>query len=469
MPDEMIRRIEKNEEIYLVDPGECPELVDTYGDDFNEKYNERIRQAEAGAIKQFKKLKGRDFFVRYLFKLAKTGHPWLTFKDEHNRHNPCKAYGVINSSNLCTEISIPNSSRSTAVCTLASVNLSKHLNKDRTDFDWKKMDETIQIMVRALDNVLDRNFYPSETARKNTMDLRPLGIGIMGLAEAFVSLGIAYDSEEAVLLSGRIGEFMKKTAYAASEKLAAEKAPFAHYTEMQKQGVPYPYKARRNAVLLAIAPTATISIIAGTTSSIDSYFSNVYSRDTLSGKFIVINRQLIRALEEKGMWNEEMADIIKMQNGSVQHIPQLEGKIDLSLYKTAFEIHPDRQIEIASALQASIDQAVSKSLYIDEQLRDSMPEIYIKAWKSRLKSTYYCFIDKVNKGEKYTSTVNKRGNRRGFGGTDSTAGKQNEDLNEIEKQAREKYGDDMVDEIKKGKNDSCPTDPLLAKICPSCE
>nr|WP_319569478.1 ribonucleoside-diphosphate reductase subunit alpha [uncultured Draconibacterium sp.] len=477
MPDEMMRRIEKDDPIYLFDPGECPELVDAIGNDFAAKYKTRILQAETGELKLFKKLQGRDFFKKYLFKLAKTGHPWLTFKDAHNRHNPCPNYSVINSSNLCTEIAIPNKPDSTAVCTLASINLSKHINNDYTDFNWKQLEETIRIIVKALDNVLDKNFYPTEASRKNTMDLRPLGIGIMGFAEALVQLKVAYDSTKAVEIAQKLGQFFKEKAYNASEKLAAEKGAFAHYDEMKKAGVPYNYSARRNAVLLAIAPTATISIISGTTSSIDSYFSNLYSRDTLSGKYIVINKRLIQDLESKGLWNEDIADAIKRNNGSVQHIEALQGKIDIDLYKTTYEVHPKRQIDIAAAFQESVDQAVSKSIYIDEQLRAEMEDIYLYAWKKELKSTYYCFIDKVIKGEKYTSEVNKRGARKGFGRSKPQAVHSNGSakiesemqLNEVELKAREKFGDQVVDEVMNSNGNSCPTDPMLAKLCPSCE
>ncbi|NGP88217.1 ribonucleoside-diphosphate reductase subunit alpha [Fodinibius halophilus] len=477
MPDEMMRRIREGEPIYLFDPGECPELVDAVGDDFKKKYEKRIEQAEAGELKQYDKRDSKNFFKKYLFKLAKTGHPWLIFKDEHNRHNPCPQYSVINSSNLCTEISIPNRPDSTAVCTLASVNLSKHVKDDHSDIDWNKLEDTLETMTRGLDNILDKNFYPSEEARKNTMDLRPLGIGLMGFAEALVDLEIPYDSEEAVLLARKLGSFMREITYRTSQELAEERGAFAHYEEVKEEGNAYDYKPRRNAVLLAIAPTASISIISGTTSSIDSYFSNLYSRDTLSGKNIVINRQLIEDLEEKGQWSDDMAQKIKANNGSVQHIPELDGVIDKDLYKTAYEIHPNRQIDIAAAFQESIDQSVSKSLYIDERYRDDMEEIYLYAWEKKLKSTYYCFIDKVVKGEKYTEEVNKRGSRKGFGAAGASNGStpkkkgdlENMDTNELEAKAREKFGDEAVEEALNADADSCPTDPMLRKICPSCE
>ncbi|GAB6073155.1 hypothetical protein JCM14244_15320 [Venenivibrio stagnispumantis] len=463
MPDEIMRRIKEGEPFYLFDPAECPELITSYGENFKIKYEECIKKAENGELKLWKKVEdSQGWFNRYLFKLAKTGHPWLIFKDRHNEANPVPKYGVINSSNLCSEISLPNSPERTAVCTLASVNLTKHINENKTDIDWEKLKETLEIMVVALDNILDKNFYPSEESRLHTMELRPLGIGLMGFAETLIELGIPYDSEEAVEFARKIAKFMREVTFRKSEELAEERGAFPHYYEGN-----YDFKPRRNSHLLAIAPTASISIIAGTSSSIDSIFSNIYSRDTLSGKFIVINKQLIKALEEQGLWNEEIAEKIKANSGSVQYIEELEGKINKALFKTAYEIHPKRQIDIAAAFQEYIDQAVSKSLYIEEDLRDDMFNIYMYAWEKGLKSTYYCFIDKTVKGEKYTLNVNKRGERRGFGAALKTA--KNQEIEEIEKMAREKYGDEVVEKVKSGNIEACPTDPLLAKICPSCE
>jgi len=481
MPDEIMRRIKEGEPIYLFDPAECRELVAAWGEEFTKKYQECIEKAERGELELWKKIDSRDFYKKYLFKLAKTGHPWLTFKDAHNRHNPCPKYSVINSSNLCTEISIPNSPQSTAVCTLASVNLARHLNVKREELnpnettshlspltsyviDWDKLKDTIETMVIALDNILDKNFYPSEESRKNTMDLRPIGIGLMGFHEALIYLGIPYDSDEAIELAKEIAKFMRETAYKKSEELAKERGAFPHYYEGN-----YGYPPRRNAVLLAIAPTASISIIAGTSSSIDNYFSNIFSRDTLSGKFIVVNKPLMKMLEEKGIWNEEMLEKIKANQGSIQYIDELEGVVDKRLFKTAYEVSPYRQIDIAAAFQEYIDQAVSKSLYIEEDLRDDMESIYMYAWEKGLKSTYYCFIDKTIKGEKYTMNVNKRGERRGFGLARNKETQSTENMEELEKMAREKYGDEIVDKVKAGNVEACPTDPLLAKICPSCE
>ena len=164
-----------------------------------------------------------------------------------------------------------------------------------------------------------------------------------------------------------------------------------------------------------------------------------------------------------------MLEKIKANQGSIQYIDELEGVVDKRLFKTAYEVSPYRQIDVAAAFQEYIDQAVSKSLYIEEDLRDDMENIYMYAWEKGLKSTYYCFIDKTIKGEKYTMNVNKRGERRGFGLARNKELQNTENMEEIEKLAREKYGDEIVDKVKVGNVNACPTDPLLAKICPSCE
>ena len=464
MPDEMMRRIVADDLLYFFDPADCPELITSTGEEFRKIYMDYIKKAEEGHVKRFKKMKGREFFSKYLHKLAKTGHPWLTFKDRHNENNPCKEYGVINSSNLCTEISIPNSADSTAVCTLASVNLAKHIDKLNMKIEWIKLKETIETMVVALDNILDKNFYPSREAEKNTRDLRPIGIGIMGFADMLQQLKIPYDSEEAKKIAKDVAKFMNECAFKKSEEQAGLKGAFPHYIEMANKGKPYNFKPRRNAVLLAIAPTASIATIAGTTSAIDSQFNNIYSKDTLSGKFLVINKHLMRDLERNGLLNDNMLDQLKRANGSLKNISELMGVINIDVYKTAYEISPYKQIDIAAIFQQFIDQAVSKSLYISGDLRDKIEEIYIYAWEKGLKSTYYCFIDKLVKGEKYTTEVNKRGERYGFGKI-----LQKNHTNYDEVNAIDKYGEELVDMVKTGKIKECPIDPVLSKICPSCE
>lgn len=215
----------------------------------------------------------------------------MNFKDAHNRANQAPSYGLIHSSNLCTEISIPNNENSTAVCTLASLVLPTYLKKtDKTVdelallsleekkslLDWDAMRHTIRVAIRALDNIIDLNYYPSEDAKRNSLDLRPLGLGIMGLADIFLAWGMPFDSQQAVELSALVGKFIEDESLAASQTLAEERGAFRHYDASV-----YTYAPRRNALLRAIAPTASISLIAGTSSGVDPYYANVYSRETI--------------------------------------------------------------------------------------------------------------------------------------------------------------------------------------------
>lgn len=430
-PDCFMERVESGQDRWLLDPHECPELTTTRGEEFTRYYNDYCDKAERGEIKAARKVKARELYDRILFQLAKTGNYWVNFKDTHNRYNQAPSYGVIHSSNLCTEISIPNREDSTAVCTLASIVLPAYIDKDKVLhedisaltveerlwlIDWDSMKETIHIAVQALDNAMELNYYPSEASRKNTMDLRPIGLGIMGFADVCVLLGVAFDSPEAVRIADKIWEFLKEQALAKSQELAASRWAFGDYNETT-----YTYPARRNALLMAIAPTASISLIAGSSSTVDPYFSNLYSRETMGGKFTIVNEMLVKQCKAKGIWSEHLKNKIIGYNGSVMNIQELDGHIDKNLYKTAYETDRKAQIDIAAAFQKHIDQAISRNMYLEEKDRANMYDVYMYAWKKQIKGTYYCFIEKKLQGEKYTQTVNKSEGRVGFGARTATA------------------------------------------------
>lgn len=424
LPDVFMQRVERDQDRRLLDPHECAELTSTRGDEFTRYYDDYCDRAERGEIKTCRKVKATELYDRILFQLAKTGNYWVNFKDTHNRYNQAPQYGLIHSSNLCTEISIPNHEESTAVCTLASLCLQNYLPKhiDEKVVAWQSLDEkfdlfdredmadTIQIAVRALDNAMTLNFYPSEASRRNTMDLRPMGLGIMWLAEVFIQLGLPFDHPDAIRLSDKIGEFLKQESLKASEALAQERGAFGHY-----DATVYPYPARRNALLLSIAPTASISLIAGTSSGADPYFSNLYSRETLGGKFTIINETLVQQLKSHGKWNEQIKSLIIANNWSIQAIQELDGVVDKNVFKTAYEVSWRAQIDVTAALQKYIDQAISRNMYLQEEERSNMREVYNYAWKQGLKGTYYCFIEKKIQWEKYTQAVNKSAGRLGFG------------------------------------------------------
>lgn len=515
IPDEFMERVMNNEDRYLFDPHECPKLYSTWGKEFSAAYKEYIQMAEEGKLDLFKKVSAQELYRECLQKLAKTGNYRFNFKDRHNESNQAMSYSMIHSSNLCTEISLANNEDSTAVCTLSSINLTRFVDKAKLRsmeveslsyadklalIDREDMKETIHTAIHALDNIIDVNYYPSPESEKNSLDLRPVGLGFMGLAELFIELGMAYDSEEAVKLTDDIGAFMRKHAREKSEALAVERGTFRDYDKDK-----YPYAPRRNSNLLAIAPTASISLIAGTSSTVDAYFANVYSRETLGGKFTIIITQLIEQLKKHGMWNEEMKSSIVNAGGSIQHIKELDGVINKALFKTAYEISPMAQVDLASVLQKHIDQAISRNMYIKEDGRSNMFDIYMYAWEKGLKGTYYCFIEKTIQGEKYTESVNKRGERAGFGATTAPAAATpegaapkrgfggirtaamaagsvdlgnidlknvtDEQKEAIEAKMRAEKGDEYVEKLKSGTlyNGACPIDPFEKVMCEACQ
>ncbi len=274
IPDEFMRRVEMDMDWYLFDPKDFPKLVDERGPAFVHEYERAIEMAESGQVKRFKKMKAQELYREMLIRAAKTGNYWINFKDRHNEKNQAPNYAPIHSTNMCTEISIANRPDSTATCTLASLNLSRFVIKEKLAdienmtfeqkvecINRKDIKETTQIATQALDNVIELNYYVSETSKKGSFDLRPLGLGIMGLGELFLKLEIPYESADALRLSDMLGKEMYASALETSIELEKTRGTFADYSPEN-----YPYAPRRNILLLAIAPTATISNIAGTSS-----------------------------------------------------------------------------------------------------------------------------------------------------------------------------------------------------------
>ena len=389
IPDEFMERVMRDEDRYVFDPKECPELAESWGPIFSQHYRNYCQKAENGEIKLWKKMKAQELYREMLIRMAKNGNYWINFKDRHNEKNQAPNYALIHSTNMCTEISIANREDSTATCTLASLNLSKFVLRDKIAhiegmsyeeklecINRKDLIETSKIAIQALDNVVELNHYVAETAKKGSFDLRPLGLGVMGLGEMLLYLNIPYEHADAVALSDKLGETIYKAALETSKDLAKTRGSFRDYSKEN-----YPYEVRRNILLLAIAPTATISNIAGTSSGIETFFSNVYARETISGKFTIIVKHLVEKLIAKGMWDEEMKLKIMNAQGSLQHITELEGVIDRQVFKTVYECSPAAQVDIAAAWQKHVDQAISRNLYVKENERNSLFDIYMYAWK----------------------------------------------------------------------------------------
>ncbi len=422
IPDEFMERVMRDEDWYMFDPKETPELVETWGPTFSQHYKSYAEKAEKGEMKMWKKTKAQELYREMLIRMAKTGNYWINFKDRHNEKSQAPSYALIHSTNMCTEISIPNREDSTATCTLASLNLSRFVMHDKLAnvkemtleqklecINWKDLVETAQIATQALDNVIELNHYVSETSKKGSFDLRPLGLGVMGFGEMLLYLDIAYEHADALALSDRLGSTIYNAALETSKELAKTRGTFADYDSTR-----YSYEPRRNILLLAIAPTATISNIAGTSSGIETFFSNVYARETISGKFTIVVKHLIERLKAAGMWDEDIRQKIMDAQGSVQHIGEIDNAFNKQVFKTVYECSPGSQIDVAAVWQKYVDQAISRNLYVKEHERSSLFDIYMYAWKQGLKSTYYCFIEKNIQGEKYTENVNKRGARVGF-------------------------------------------------------
>ncbi len=409
IPDEFMRRVEADELWSLFDPDEVPELPDLWGPAFDAAYH--AAEAEGRFVRQ---VKARDLYGRMMRTLAQTGNGWMTFKDASNRlcNQTSDRQGagdaVVHLSNLCTEIVEVSSDAETAVCNLGSVNLAAHL--DGTEIDWAKLRETVRMAVTFLDRVIDINFYPSEQAAASNPRWRPVGLGVMGLQDVFFALRLPFDSDTARELSTRIAEEMYLTALETSATLAEVSGPHPAFAETRAAngqlqpdlwGVEPTQTERwatvrrrieqtglRNSLLIAIAPTATIASIAGCYECIEPQVSNLFKRETLSGEFLQINSALVRELKTHRLWTAEVRDAIKRADGSVQGIAALPPDVR-ELFRTAWELPQRSLIDLAAARAPFIDQSQSLNLFLGAPSIGKLSSMYLYAWKSGLKTTYY--------------------------------------------------------------------------------
>jgi ribonucleoside-diphosphate reductase alpha chain len=405
VPDLFMKRVESDEEWSLFDPHEVPELPDLYGAAFEDAY----AQAEAKGLAR-RKIKARDLYARMMRVLAQTGNGWMTFKDKSNRasNQTGKPGNTVHLSNLCTEILEVTSAGETAVCNLGSINLGRHVSED--GFDFERLAQTVDVAVRQLDRVIDMNYYPIETTQVSNHKWRPVGLGVMGLQDAFFQLRLPFDSEAAKALSARIAEEIYFHALRASMELAKRHGAHPAFADTRAAvgelqfdawGVTPSDAARwdalreeikanglRNSLLIAIAPTATIASIAGCYECIEPQVSNLFKRETLSGDFLQVNRYLVEELKARGLWTEEMRNAIKMADGSVQDIPAVPAELK-AIYRTAWEVPMRALIDLAAGRGAFIDQSQSLNLFIANPNIGQLSSMYMYAWKSGLKTTYY--------------------------------------------------------------------------------
>ncbi|MCB0417697.1 MAG: ribonucleoside-diphosphate reductase subunit alpha [Bdellovibrionales bacterium] len=405
VPDLFMKRVKADAMWSLFDPKAVPEFPDLYGEEFDAAYE--AAEAEKKYVRQ---VKARDLYSRMMKTLAQTGNGWMTFKDASNKksNQTGKKENVIHLSNLCTEILEVTSDKETAVCNLGSINLGNHVVDG--EFDFRKLEYTVKTAVRYLDRVIDLNFYPIQTAQDSNLRWRPVGLGMMGLQDAFFKLQLPFDSDGARALSKRIAEEVYYHAVSTSCELAAEEGPHPNFRETRAaEGVlqfdlwdveptdPARWDelrervkriGLRNSLMIAIAPTATIASIVGCYEAIEPQVSNLFKRETLSGEFMQINRYLVSELQKRGLWNDSMRDQIKLNEGSIQNITEIPEEVR-AVYRTAWEVPQRALIDMAADRGAFIDQSQSLNLFMESPTIGKLSSMYMHAWESGLKTTYY--------------------------------------------------------------------------------
>lgn len=434
--DEFMKRVEKDQDWYLFDPAETPDLTELYGEAFSARYKEYVKMAEAGKLRAFDKVPARQQFKRILTSLQATSHPWLTWKDTINVRALNNNTGTIHLSNLCTEITLPQDKNNIATCNLVSINLSAFLGEDKT-WDWDRLKEAARAAVRQLDNLCDITQTPIPEAMHSNQQTRAIGLGIMGLSDVLEKLGYCYESKEAYDLVDQLTEFISYHSIDQSADLAEKLGSYPTFAgsgwskgilpidtvdKLSKdRGVKVKIdqktrldwdslrkkvkKGMRNATLMAIAPTANIGHVAGTTPGIDPQFAQIFSRSTLNGKFLEVNHNLVRDLKKLGLW-DNLKDEIFAAQGDIQDIDGIPQNIK-DVYKTSFQLSPYAFIEVAARAQKWVDQAISRNMYLETRDIDEYVKIYSEAWKRGLKTTYYLHVKPRHQSEQTTVSVDK--------------------------------------------------------------
>ena len=439
IPDLFMKRVRDKAEWTLFSPDEVPDLHDLYGKEFEERYQEYERKAEAGEMRMSRKVDSVELWRKMLTRLFETGHPWITWKDPSNIRSPQDHSGVVHSSNLCTEILLNTSPEETAVCNLGSVNLANHVKDGKLDIE--KLGETVTVAMRMLDNVIDINYYPTAEAESSNRRHRPVGLGVMGFQDALFKLGIGYSSDAAVEFADRSMEAISYYAIQASSDLAGERGTYSSYVGSkwdrgmlpidslelleQQRGIHIDVdrsatldwdglrkklaeNGMRNSNVMAIAPTATISTIVGVCQSIEPIYKHLYVKSNLSGEFTQVTSDLVEELKGRGLWDSDMVEALKYYDGSVQDIERVPADLK-ARYHTAFEVGPEWIIKCAARRQKWIDMGQSLNLYLAEPSGKKLHNMYMAAWEQGLKTTYYLRTLAATQVEKSTVDINKFG------------------------------------------------------------
>jgi ribonucleoside-diphosphate reductase alpha chain len=435
IPDLFMERVKANGDWTLFSPDETRDLHETYGKKFKELYEKYEYMAENGQIRIFKKLKAVDLYKKMIMMIFETGHPWFTFKDPCNIRSPQDHCGVIHNSNLCTEITLNNNFEETAVCNLSSINLPRHFVNGKIDL--KLLESTIKTAMRMLDNVIDSNLYPTVEGKTSNFRHRPVGLGIMGFHDALYELGINFDSPEALRFADENQEFISYHAILGSVELAKERGAYSTFKNSKwdrgimpvdtlalleaERGsqIPVPKTGKmdwnfvrqqvkmfgmRNSNTMAIAPTATISNIAGSSPCIEAYYKNIYVKSNMSGEFTMVNDYLVADLKKLGLWNTDMLAEIKQAEGSVQNIASIPKEIK-DKYKETFEIDSKVFINLAAFRGKWIDQSQSLNLFYKGTSGKDIADMYMYAYDMGLKTTYYLRTLAASGVEKATTSL----------------------------------------------------------------
>jgi ribonucleoside-diphosphate reductase alpha chain len=403
IPDLFMKRVEEDGMWSLFCPNEAPGLADCYGEKFEELYTRYEREGRAR-----KTVKAQELWFAVLESQIETGTPYILYKDACNEKSNQKNLGTIKSSNLCTEIVEYTAPDEIAVCNLASIALPRFVNNGV--FDFERLYDITKVITRNLNKIIDINYYPVEEARRSNMRHRPIGLGVQGLADAFILLRMPFDSDEARALNRDIFETIYFAAMTSSMEEAKLFGPYETFqgsptsqgifqfdmwnvtptnrwdwNSLKRDVVRY---GIRNSLLLAPMPTASTSQILGNNECFEPYTSNIYSRRVLSGEFTIVNKHLLKDLVKAGLWNESMKSKIIASNGSIQHIPEIPADLK-EIYKTVWEIKQRAVIDMAADRGAFIDQSQSLNIFISDPNFAKLTSMHFYAWKKGLKTGMY--------------------------------------------------------------------------------
>jgi ribonucleoside-diphosphate reductase alpha subunit len=405
IPDLFMKKIKENEDWCLFCPDECPGLSDVYGDAFETLYHKYESEGREKC-----KLKARDLWFKILDSQMETGTPYLLYKDACNKKSNQQNVGTIKSSNLCTEIVQYSDDKETAVCNLASIALNKFVKEDKS-FDFELLHSVAKVVTYNLNQVIDVNYYPTDKTRISNMRHRPIGIGIQGLADVFMIMDVAFNSSEAKQLNINIFETIYHAALETSVELSKAHRPYEsfkgspaskgvlqfdmwnvdpgnsryNWTEMKASVIKY---GIRNSLLLAPMPTASTSQILGNNEAFEPITSNIYTRRTLAGEFIVINKYLMRELIDLGIWTDALKNNIIANRGSVQHLTNLSEHMR-NKYKTVWELPMKDLIDMSADRGAFICQSQSLNLWMEEPSYGPLTSMHFYAWTKGLKTGLY--------------------------------------------------------------------------------